>query len=67
MVYHIMQCFGKNMFQNNHGWSSNMDTLGKQYNVTTFLVPLIVCFHENVHTFLKISSWKWLAKQQDAN
>jgi hypothetical protein len=34
-----MQNIWKNMLQNYHGWSSNMDTPKKQYNVTTFLAP----------------------------
>jgi hypothetical protein len=40
MFYNIQQIFWKNMLQNYHGWSSNMDTPRKQYNVTTFLDPL---------------------------
>jgi len=42
-----MQKIWKNMLQYYHDWSSNMETHGKQYKVTTFLPPPpAMCFHQ---------------------
>jgi len=46
IIYHSMQKVWKNMFQYYHGWSSNMNTPKKQYNVTTSPpLPPLKCFH----------------------
>jgi hypothetical protein len=57
----------KNILQNYHGWSSNMDTPKKQYNVTTFsappsvLSPSITCKQQKHKKITKTSRSKmWL-------
>ncbi len=56
MVYHIMQKNWKNMLGNCHGWSSNMDTPRKQYNLITFLAPSECAFTPKRYFFAPLHS-----------